>query len=414
MLIRPGVYFHLFPALNQARRDFWDNIIEEVDDEGRRVAINMVDACFPPEIVKRKDDKEMQVELKAAAGGGIYQMMGCDDDEAVERLRGPNPFGVIASEFAHGKKMAKALDVLSPVLAENGGWKALVYTPNGFNHGQTVYNLALQNQFSVGLNPLGWFVQKLTIEDTKRDAKGEAGGPVVTAEQIQAEIREGKRPEFIRQEYWCDFSGFEHSTVYGDLVRQAEESGRITEVGYIVNHPVGVVMDLGTGKYDAMAIWFYQRANGMTRFIDYIEATQKNHQWVAQQLRETRPYLYGRMVLPWDGKAAGEYYEEIGFRNVVVNERPNSVQSSIEQVRREFSTFVFDKTKCARGIECLRRYARKYDEERQVFEAPIHDQYSHGADALRTGTEGGWEPLLFPGRDTGPVTVETNFDARGA
>jgi hypothetical protein len=34
--------------------------------------------------------------------------------------------------------------------------------------------------------------------------------------------------------------------------------------------------------------------------------------------------------------------------------------------------------------ECLRRYRRRWDDVRKVFrETPLHDQYSHGADALR-------------------------------
>lgn len=412
MIKRPGIYFHLFPALNQGRRDFWDNKIEE-NVGGTIRSVNMVDACFPPELVKRKDDKEMQVELISKVGGGIYQIMGCDDDEAVDRLRGPNPFGVIASEYAHGKKMAAAMDVLSPVFSENNGWKALVYTPNGFNHGQTAYNNALQNRFSKALNPNGWFVQKLTIDDTKRDAIGEGGGPVVTQAMIESEIKDGKRPEFIRQEYYCDFTGFEHSTVYGDLVREAEEAGRITEVGYVPNYPVGVLFDLGSGRSDAIAMWFYQVIGGMKRFIDYEEATQKSMAWVAQLLREQKRYMYGRIVLPWDGKAAEEYLSEVGFRNVSsVEKRTASVQASIEVVRREFSTMVFDRSRCSRGIECLRRYSRKYDDDRQVFEAPVHDQYSHGADALRTGVEGGFEPLMYPDKGDPIVKVYDTFDPR--
>ena len=413
MLIRPGVYFHIFPALNQGRRDFWSNQVEVYNEHGKVVTVNMVDACFPPEIVKRKINDEMVVELKGIAGGAIYQIMGADDDEAVARLRGPNPFGLIFSEWAHGKMMPKAWDTLSPVLAENGGWAAFLYTPHGANHGKTLYEMALDNQYSKAMNPLGWFVQKLTVEDTRKDAFGEDNSPVVTPERIQAELREGKRPEYIREEYWCDFTGFEHGTVYGDLMRRAQDEGRITDVPYIVNFPVGVLLDLGTGLSDAMSMWFYQRYNNGTYFIDYEEGVQKDMKWVAHQLREKRNYLYGRIVLPWDGKAAEEYLTQIGFRNVnVVDKRTQSIQESIERVRRDFHTYRFDRSKCSRGIECLFKYARKYDEQRQVFEKPIHDQYSHGADALRTGVEGDFEPLVFPGRYQENVRVETQFDPR--
>jgi len=414
MLLRPGVYFHIFPALNQGRRDFWNNQVEIVNEHGRTVTINMVDACFPPEIVKRKINDEMIVELRAEAGGGMYQIMGADDDEAVARLRGPNPFGLIFSEWAHGKMMPRAWETLSPVLAENNGWAAFLYTPHGQNHGQALYNMACNNLYSAALNRLGWFVQKLTVEDTRRDAFGENGGPVVTPEQIQAEIKEGKRPEYIREEYWCDFTGFEHGTIYGDLMRVAENENRICDIPCVYNQPVGVLFDLGTGQSDLMVMWFYQRYNGMIHFIDYVEGAQKDLKWAAHEMREKRNYLYGRIVLPWDGRAAEEYFTQIGFRNVhFVERRVPNVQESIEQVRRQFNTFRFDRTRCARGIECLIRYARKYDEQRQIFEKPIHDQYSHGADALRTGVEGGFEPLTFSGLpEYREVKVITEFDPR--
>lgn len=399
-LKRQGVYFHLFPALNQGRRDLWDNILQEKINGVER-SFRMID-MFPTELLATKpNETEMQLQL---VNGSIYQVMGADNREAVERLRGPNPLGVVYSEYAHGDYMELAMDTLEPVFAENGGWQLFAYTPNGENHGKSLYTMASNNPY--------WFCQKLTIEDTRRDALGEDGSPVVSQETIEEFIRRGKRKEWLRQEFWCDFTGFQYGTIYGDMMMRADAEGRIGDVGYVANYPVGVLLDLGHS--DAMALTFYQIINNTIRFIDYEEVTQKSMQWVVQLLRERKPYVYGRIVLPWDGRAAAEYLTEMGFRNVcVVEKRTPSVQASIEIVRREFFRFVFDRVKCARLIDCLRNYNREYDEEDKVFsEKPKHDQWSHGADSVRTGIEGGLEPLMWDHQIDLPVKVETNFDPR--
>lgn len=414
MLERVGVYFHVFPALNQGRRDFWDNIIQETID-GVEVSIKMVRACFPPELVRKYDDKEMQVEL---INGSLYQVMGCDDDEAVERLRGPNPIGLIYSEYAHGSKMEDARKTLMPVLIENGGWEIFAYTPKGENHGKALYDTALRDRFHPVNNPLGWFVQKLTRDDTYKDAQGESGDAVMPIDEIERlTVKEGWRPEFVRQEFWCDFAGFLHGTIYGDCMTVAETEQRIGDIPYVGALPVGVILDLG--KSDAIALWFYQVLSKAIRFINYYSCTQQNLTHIVKILQGL-PYIYGRIILPWDARGAEEYLGAMGFRNIYTCKRTESLQTSIDAVRREFPTFYFDIVRCnvshnnlPSGIDSLKNYKRKWDEEKKAFTPqPIHDQFSHGADALRTGVEGGFEPLIFTNNWSQEVKVITDFDPR--
>jgi phage terminase large subunit len=43
-----------------------------------------------------------------------------------------------------------------------------------------------------------------------------------------------------------------------------------------------------------------------------------------------------------------------------------------------------DDTKCARLIDCLGTYRRKFNEQLQTYgQEPVHDWASHGADAMR-------------------------------
>lgn len=408
MLERVGVYFHVFPTLNQGKRDIWDNIIHERMADGTERAVRMIEAGFPPELVAAKDETEMQITLK---NGSIWQVMGADDKKQIDRLRGPNPIGIALSEYAFMNKYV--WEVLSPVLAENGGWVAFFSTPN-------MEDDAFHKLYISAQTDPTWFHQLLTVDDTRRDAEGEDGSPVVPLSEIEDLRKHGTREESIQREYYCSFKGFVHGTIYGDLISAAIAEKRIGRFPYIPQLPVGICFDLG--KSDTTAVWFYQilpsaintgLINDQIRFIDYHEETLKDSQWWFHYLREQKRYVYGRMILPWDGYIAETYYSSVGFRNIHVCQRTKSIRDSIDAVRLHFRTFYFDEERCARGIECLTKYKRKWDEMNHVFiDEPVHDQFSHGADSLRTGVEGGFGPLLFVPGWNQEIKVESDFDPR--
>lgn len=400
-----GTYFHIFPSLNQGRRDLWDNIIgETIDGQTRRFPMTDM---FPSEFVVARNETEMQITLKS---GSIWQIMGADSPEAIARLRGPNPVGIVFSEYAH--MLSEAWTVLSPVLAENGGWAAFISTPNGQNHFHELYLGARDDP--------NWFCQLLTINDTKRDSVGEDGSSVIPIAEIEDLRKHGTREEDIQQEFFCSFEGYARGTIYGDLVTKAESEKRISRFPYVPTLPVGVSFDLGHS--DQMVMWFYQIHNPLGRyFIDFWEDRLKDIKDAAFIMREQKRYTYGRIILPWDGWSAANYLEEVGFKNVVVVRRSRtegsgdeavSLQAQIDEVRRAFSTFYFDSVMCEKGIDHLKKYSRKYDRDKRVFlHAPIHDEHSHAADGLRTAVAGGFTPLLYE-RDTTPLQIETIFDPR--
>ncbi len=396
MLERVGVYFHIFPSLNQGRRDLWDNIVID-NSVGVEKSIKMM-SMFPPEFVLAVNETEMQITL---VNGSIWQIMGADSKEAVERLRGPNPLGIVFSEYSF--MLEDAWTTLEPVLMENGGWAAFIYTPKDESHGFTLYNYARENK--------EWFCELLTIADTQRDAEGEDGSSVIREDDIDELRKRGLREEDIQREYYCSFKGFLLGTIYGDLVAQARMDGRITRVPYTVNLPVGVCMDIGTS--DATALWFYQRAGQQIQFIDYHEESQKSAQYYGRLLKEQKQYMYGRMILPHDAKwSAEDYFSSIGFRGITVAKKI-PVQSGIDEVRLLFSRFIFDEIKCARGLECLEKYKREWNDIAKTFSPqPRHDEYSHGADALRYGAVAGFDPLQFYLGQGEALKVESEFDPR--
>jgi phage terminase large subunit len=171
MLERPGVYFYLAPFYNMGRKILWDGR----DHLGRPFLDH-----FPPALVRSKNETEMQIELATALGASsIFQVLGADQPD---RLRGVNPFGVVLDEFSI-METAHPWDLLRPILAENGGWAAFLYTPAGRNHGHELYEQARQRA--------DWFTTLKTTEDTRRDGPGEEGGPIIRRAQIEEEIAAG-------------------------------------------------------------------------------------------------------------------------------------------------------------------------------------------------------------------------------
>lgn len=396
MLERVGVYFHVFPSLNQGRRDLWDNIVHETIDGVER-PVKMMD-MFPPELISSINETEMQVTL---INGSVWQIMGADSMEAIERLRGPNPIGIVFSEYAFMHKAAWT--TLEPVLAENGGWTVFIYTPKDESHGFALYEYAK----TAGT----WFCELLTIEDTLRDAEGESGGPVISKDQLEDFRASGTSETDIQREYYCSFKGFLHGTIYGDLVTIARNEKRIRNVPYVVNFPVGVCFDIGVTDHCAM--WFYQMIGQGVNFIDYHEENLKTVQYYSKFLKEQKPYIYGRLSVPWDGRfSAADYFTHVGFKNVSVAEK-KPIQDGLDLVRALFSTFYFDESKTARGIKCLENYTRSWDDIARVFAStPKHDEYSHGADAIRTGAIAGFGPLEFYLGQGQEIKVEMDFDPR--
>lgn len=174
MLQRVGVYWHMLPLNNQARKVVWDAI----DKKGRRV----IDQVFPVPMRKLVNATEMKIELW---NGSIWQCVGSDN---YNTLVGSNPVGVVFSEYSIADP--KAWDFIRPILAENGGWALFIYTPRGKNHGFDLYNNALA---------AGWFVQKLGIDDTG----------AIAIDVVDEERRAGMSEAMIQQEFYCSFEAMD-------------------------------------------------------------------------------------------------------------------------------------------------------------------------------------------------------------
>jgi phage terminase large subunit len=363
---RKGVYWHMLPEAEQARKAVWNG----VDREGRRI----IDQAFPPELRKSYDKQTMTIELKC---GSIWQLVGSDNYNS---LVGSNPCGVVYSEYSIANPAAR--DFLRPILKENGGWQVFIYTPRGKNHGFDLYQDAKRLMLT---QPDKWFGQILTVEDTMKN------GGTLTLQDIQEERDSGMDDDMIRQEYFCSFEASVRGSYYGDLF-EAIEKGKPCRLGHVPYDPAAPVetwWDLGIG--DSTAIWFVQRINNEWHAIDYLEANGQGLEFYARSIFN-KPYAYSRHVGPFDltsrelgtGKTRLEMLAALGLKmDVAPKLRP---EDGIMAVRQVLPRFWFDSSKCAAGVKALSQYRREYDDKSKMFkDHPLHDWTSHAADAFRYG-----------------------------
>ena len=176
--------------------------------------------------------------------------------------------------------------------------------------------------------------------------------------------------------------------VFAREMQMAELEERITKVRYDPTKPVIAVFDLGWA--DSTAIWFVQFIAGEIRLIRYLEDNQQtmSHYLATMQ---TFGYVYDTLWLPHDaenktigsnGRSIQEIVRAAGFKTKIIPRTP--IADSINAARTIFRNCYFDRDNCYDGLQCLRHYKYEVDPDTKQFSKnPLHDQYSHGADAFR-------------------------------
>ena len=151
------------------------------------------------------------------------------------------------------------------------------------------------------------------------------------------------------------------------------------------------IWDLGFN--DSMSIILAQRLASEIRIVHYIEGTQRTLADYSAELKalrlEGQPINWGNHFLPHDGfakrhqtgKTDATVLEGLGWS--VVKTPQTDVESGINRAREIFGRVYFNKTGSERLIECLKRYRRHINQATNEPGAPVHDEYSHGADAFR-------------------------------
>lgn len=363
---RVGVYWHLLPQHNQARKAIWDAV-------NPHTGLRRIDEAFPKELRETTREVDMAIRFKC---GSLWQVIGSDNYDA---LVGTPPIGVVFSEWALSDPQAWSL--IRPILLENGGWSLFITTPRGRNHAHRMYEMARTSP--------DWFCQHLTALDTE----------VFTDEQLERERQEliAERGEedgqaIFDQEYMTSWSAALPGTYYARIIDKLEREGAVTRVPHNPARQVHTAWDLGAN--DQTVIWFMQWTGATWAFIDYIAGTSKGIPDYVTEVR-SKPYLYGEHLLPHDAShqqkalpgaaTIADQLVSLGLQNVRIVPRTMSVANDINECRRVLPICMFDAEKCAAGLDALRSYRREWDDKlRNYRDRPVHDWASDPADAFRT------------------------------
>lgn len=175
--------------------------------------------------------------------------------------------------------------------------------------------------------------------------------------------------------------------IYAKEVTQATLDGRVVAVPYNPQCKVHTVWDLGFN--DSMAIIMVQKVGpSALAIIDYIEDSQKTLDWYVSELAKRR-YNWGDDWIPHDGTHK-DFKTGMSTEALLIRMKrkpkiiPNiGIEEGIKLARMIFPRCYFDKEKTAQLQECLKRYRRAINKATGEPGAPVHDQWSHGADDFR-------------------------------
>ena len=210
---------------------------------------------------------------------------------------------------------------------------------------------------------------------------------VLEQERAHAEL------SMSREDYANIWDGKPKATIEGAIysgeVDALIRGKRVRAVPYDPTLKVHTVWDLGFN--DATAIILVQVVASEVRVIQYIEDSHKPLDYYAAMLNDMH-LNWGKDWLPHDGYAAtlaaggqsvAKILKRLG-RRVSGQKIPNvPVETGIKVARMLFPRAYIDSEYGARLVECLKRYRRNKPATTGEDGGPVHDEYSHGADAWR-------------------------------
>lgn len=293
--------------------------------------------------------------------------------ESIDNLRGIYADILVLDEKAF---MGTNIDaVIVPFTTDRKGKVIQISSVRGRN--QFYKDYIKYKQFMDEGDP-NFFAINLTVEDTG----------LIDKEEIEL-MKKNMSEEAYRQEMLNDFSAGDSATFYGGQIENLFDQGMMTSVPYDPMYPIDVFYDLGMN--DMTSMWFRQTVGREFRYINFYQNSGEAIPHYVEKMKELYPRAkWGRIVLPHDasvrelssGQTRQETFTKLGVRTEIQDRQ--SLQDGINAVRTHLPKCIFDYHKCVEGIECLQNYRKKKDDKNDVFtNTPVHDKYSHGADAFR-------------------------------
>lgn len=176
---------------------------------------------------------------------------------------------------------------------------------------------------------------------------------------------------------------------YAKWIREARTEGRIGYVPWDRQSRVSLAFD--PGYLDSCALVFFQCIGQEIHIIDYYENSGEGLAHYIGIIKG-KPYIYENYFGPHDieshqfstGLSTKEVGASLGISFITLQTLKLRLEDGIEAVRGCFPRFWIDEKKCSRLIKCIENYRKEFDVNHGIYKSkPVHDEYSHGADALR-------------------------------
>lgn len=270
-------------------------------------------------------------------------------------------------------------DKLTPTVRKDGSEIWVSYNPE-YEDDET------HQKFVMNEPPTGSYVVEINYNDNP-------WFPAVLQQELQDDRRKLKPADFAHK-WGGKCKQTIEGAIFADELTKAAEEHRITRVSVAAGVPVQTFWDLG--QSDNTAIWFVQLVGLEYRIVDYYEACGHKMPHYITELAK-RGYLYGDHWLPHDAD-----HEQLAASSTIKQQLQDAIKDNpalgksvhiveriakkalgIEAARNIFERCIFDKQRTEAGLKCLRRYRYAKDPETgRIGKEPVHDMYSHGADAF--------------------------------
>ena len=280
---------------------------------------------------------------------------------------------------------------VAPTLSDYQGWTVKA----GMLRGR--YNL--WKWYSEGLGMPGHFSLLLKASETK-----------IIAEEELARLRNTMGEAAYQMQLECNASASIANAIYGAEMDRLRKDGRLKVVAADPMSPLWTFWDIGhSDRGDDWTIWLAQMANRDILLLEYFANTGRTPGFYAAKVREWEDKYANRVAmnyLPHDAKNRNQkglttldYLKEAGLDRCKAVPRTPDIWRSIEQMRGLFpgvyinapgcsQTWMLGEAEMPSGVDCLDFYTKKQDETTGIItDVPVHNQYSHGADAIRTFAE---------------------------
>ena len=223
--------------------------------------------------------------------------------------------------------------------------------------------------------------------------------------------------EMMGQEYpgWPEeaFAATKDGTYWAKLYRSdVVATGQVLPDLYESSLPVDVAIDLGMN--DMMVLVFFQMMGTELRVIDEYHNSGEGIAHYVNKMKE-KPYKYRAVYLPHDavvkelgtGKSRFSIFKSMGVP-VRLLVRTRSVPNDIELVRKAIPYMWFDEKNTKYLRLCMENYSKEWDNRLGVFkDKPLHDEWSHPADAIRYMVVAIYHRIKPKGRPTTAVKRRT-------